>query len=46
MADIAANGLDVKFLKQVFIKRMSAYKAVMLVQSLRLQWVGWHPKMS
>lgn len=30
MADINASGLDVKFLEQVFIKRMSAYKAIML----------------
>lgn len=30
MADVDANGLDVKFLEQVFIKRMSAYKAILL----------------
>lgn len=30
MADIDSNGLDVKFLEQVFIKRMTAYKALMI----------------
>ena len=42
MADIDANGLDVKFLKQVFIKRMTAYKALMIEDSSPATtfWIG------
>jgi hypothetical protein len=30
LAEVSKNGLDVEFLEQVFIRRMSAYKALML----------------
>lgn len=42
MADTAAGNLNVQFLEQVFIKRMSAYKAIMLqdVNPSSGFWIG------